>query len=81
MIIDGEIDINGETKSSGFIFNQKGFFCQAISGDKVVAKTFVSVWSVNLKDLEELATNYPSVRVISYFIKEKINFNIKIHCE
>ena len=64
MIIEGEIDINGETKSKGFIFNQKGFFCHAISGDKIVAKTFVSVWVVNLKDLEELATNYPYVKVI-----------------
>lgn len=68
MVIDGEIEINGETKSSGFVFNQKGFFCQAISGDKIVAKTFVSVWAVNLKDLEELATNYPSIRVIFNFI-------------
>ena len=63
MIAQGEIEINGEIKSQGFIFNQKGFFCQAISGDKVETKSFVSVWAVTLAELEDLARRYPQVKV------------------
>jgi hypothetical protein len=63
MIVEGEIDINGETKSKGFVFNQKGFFCQAISGDKVVTKSFVTVWAVSLVEMEDLGRTYPQVKV------------------
>ncbi len=63
MVVEGEIDINGVTKSKGFVFNQKGFFCQAISGDKVVTKSFVTVWAVSLLELEDLGRTYPQVKV------------------
>lgn len=63
MVLEGEIDINGETKSTGFVFNQKGFFCQAISGDKVVTKSFVTVWAVGLAELEDVGRTYPQVKV------------------
>jgi hypothetical protein len=63
MVLEGEIDINGESKSTGFVFNQKGFFCKANSGDKIVTKTFVTVWAVSLVELEDLAATYPQVRV------------------
>lgn len=52
MLIEGEIDFNGEVKTSGFIFNQTGFFCKASSGDIAVTKTFLTVWAINLRDLE-----------------------------
>lgn len=63
MVVEGEIDINGETKSKGFVFNKKGFFCQAISGDKVVTKSFVTVWAISLVEMEELGRTYPQVKV------------------
>jgi len=68
MVAEGEIDINGETKSTGFVFNQKGFFCQAISGDKVVTKSFVTLWAVTLAELEELARNNSQIKV-TFFTK------------
>jgi hypothetical protein len=46
------------------VFNHKGFFCQAISGDKIVTKSFVTVWAVTLSELEDIGRKFPSIRVI-----------------
>jgi hypothetical protein len=51
MIHEGEIDFGGETKSTGFVFNEKGFYCRIPSEKKVVTTSFVSVWSISLRDL------------------------------
>ena len=63
MLTEGEIEINGEVKTAGFIFNQKGFFCKAANNTKVSTKTFVTVWAINLRDLEDLGKNSPAVLV------------------
>lgn len=64
--------MDGETKSAGYVFNQMGFFCQQKSGENVRAKSFISVWAVSLKELEELRHNYPSIEVNFKLFSEKL---------
>ena len=81
MVSEGEIDINGETKSTGFVFNQKGFFSKAISGDKVVTKSFVTVWAVSLSELEDIARTHVQVKVKYLITKQQIDSRISLNSQ
>lgn len=61
MVDEGEIE-NPEVKKNGFVFNQEGFFKRSPASTNVVAKEFLTVWSINMKDLSELAKNIPAIQ-------------------
>ena len=54
MVEEGEVSTPTKMKA-GFVFNQQGFLNRSRSSITVTASSFVSIWAISLRDLEELS--------------------------
>jgi CRP-like cAMP-binding protein len=63
MVDEGEVTAE-KLQQRGYVFNQNGFKYKEPAAVSVVTKTFVSVWAVSLKDLEDLGRTSSRIKDI-----------------
>lgn len=57
-----------ELMTKGAVFNKSGFVSKKPSAAKVMAKTFVVIWGINFREIEELSKASSKLHVGSFII-------------
>lgn len=53
MIDEGEVKVPS-LQGKGYVFNKEGFSARIPARESVITTSFVAVWAISVKDLEEL---------------------------
>lgn len=69
MVDEGEVKAP-DTQKAGFVFNKEGFVSRTASPVTVTTSSFVTVWAISMKDLEELAKTSSKIQTL---LNEGIN--------